>query len=111
MSNVGAYHLAVVFLASLLLLVAAHEFGRVVRRRSRLPAATLLPEPHASSVKALLQRYVDMRVDFARSPRAASDLEALLQGSDALHTALWHEAEQVAAVASEACPPASSSNR
>ncbi len=147
MSELNAYHLLVVLLASSVLVVVAHEFGRLVRRRSRMPAdshvqtlvasvlgmlalligftfsmalaefetrraaildeanaigttalrASLLPEPHASSVQALLRRYVDLRLEMGGASRVAGDLVPFLERSNALQAELWRAVEGLAA--------------
>jgi hypothetical protein len=53
----------------------------------------LIPEPHRSEVRALLKRYVDIRVDLARNPAKA---EQAVRESEAIQGQLWPHATALA---------------
>lgn len=51
--------------------------------------ADLIPEPHRSGVRALLTRYVDIRVDVVANP---GQLQSAVEESKAIHGRLWAHA-------------------
>jgi MFS family permease len=53
----------------------------------------LIPEPHRTAVRALLQEYVDLRVELARHPEKA---EQSIQRSGELQGLMWPHAEALA---------------
>jgi hypothetical protein len=55
--------------------------------------AGLIPEPHRSDVRLLLQRYVEIRVDLAADPGIASQV---IEESDHLQQQLWDHVESLA---------------
>jgi hypothetical protein len=55
--------------------------------------AGLLPDPHRSEVRALLKRYVDIRVELAQNPASVS---RVIQESEAIQGKLWPHAVALA---------------
>ncbi len=53
----------------------------------------LIPEPHASAVRALLKEYVDLRVELARHPQR---LKQVVEQSQRLQTLMWPHAQALA---------------
>jgi hypothetical protein len=55
--------------------------------------AGLIPEPHRGEVRALLKRYVDIRVELARNP---TNVQQAIEESDAIQGKLWPHAVALA---------------
>ncbi len=55
--------------------------------------AGLIPEPHRSEVRALLKRYVDIRVELARNPAI---VQQAIEESNAIQSRLWPHATALA---------------
>jgi uncharacterized membrane protein YidH (DUF202 family) len=57
--------------------------------------ARLLREPQRAEVLKLLREYVQLRLDITQRPTPQADLVAAIDRSNALHEALWQQAEAV----------------
>jgi hypothetical protein len=100
-SQVGALHAAVLGMLALLLgftfSMAADRFDSrrelIVEEANSIDTANLrgdlLPEPARSAFKALLKRYVDIRIEFYKDGNDDSTLRANEAEAERIHAQLW----------------------
>jgi hypothetical protein len=55
--------------------------------------ARLLPAPHGAETLRLLREYVQLRLDIAEGTRSGLESDAVIARSNALHEALWQQAQ------------------